>query len=97
MRHAVSEIRAEKLAQELKDLRRRGDDELRERWRCTEGSHPANHRPLLIAVVGYRMQENALGGLRPSARRHLMRVAGNALDGRQVRFIRTSVRNRELC
>jgi hypothetical protein len=41
MRHAVSEIRAEKLAQELKDLRRRGDDELRERWRCTEGSHPA--------------------------------------------------------
>ena len=30
------------------------------------------------------MQENALGGLRPSARRHLMLVAGNALDGRQV-------------
>jgi hypothetical protein len=50
------------------------------------GTQPPSkiHRLLLIAAVGYRMQENALGGLRPSARRHLMRVAGNAPDGRQV-------------
>ena len=30
------------------------------------------------------MQENALGGLKPSVRRHLMRVARNAADGRQA-------------
>jgi hypothetical protein len=30
------------------------------------------------------MQENALGGLKPSAHRHLMRVAGNAADGRRA-------------
>jgi hypothetical protein len=30
------------------------------------------------------MQENAVGGLRPSARRHLLRIARNAADGRQA-------------
>ena len=86
MRHGVSEIQAERLGQDLKDLAMRSDDELRKRWRCLYGgTQPPRriHRSLLIAAVGYRMQENALGGFKPSARRHLMRVAGNAEDGRQ--------------
>jgi DUF2924 family protein len=86
MRHGVSEVQAEKLAQELRDLRTRGDDELKERWRNLYGTEPPRkiHRSLLIPAIAYRMQENALGALRPSARRHLMRVAGNAPDGRQA-------------
>ena len=86
MRHGVSEIQAERLGQDLKDLAMRSDDELKERWRCLYGgTQPPRkiHRSLVIAAVGYRMQENALGGLEPSARRHLMRVAGNAEDGGQ--------------
>ena len=33
MRHGVSEVQAEKLAQDLKDPGTRGDDELKGRWR----------------------------------------------------------------
>jgi Protein of unknown function (DUF2924) len=85
MRHGVLEVKAEKLAQELKDLGTRGDDELKERWRKLYETEPPRkiHRSLLLAAIAYRMQENALGRLKPSARRHLMRVAGNAEDGRQ--------------
>jgi hypothetical protein len=86
MRHGVSEVQAEKLAQVLKDLETRGDDELRQRWRNLYRTEPPRkiHRSLLIPAIAYRMQENALGALKPSARRHLMRVAGNAPDGRQA-------------
>jgi hypothetical protein len=86
MRHRVSEVQAEKLAQDLKDLGTRGDDELKERWRKLYGTEPPRkiHRSLLIAAIAYRMQENALGALKPAVRRHLMRVAGNAPDGRQA-------------
>ena len=64
MRHGVSEVQAERLAQDLKDLGTRGDDELKERWRNLYGTEPPGkiHRSLLIAAIAYRMQENALGG-----------------------------------
>src|SRR6266849_56981 len=86
MTHGLPKTGPEKLAQDLKDLGTRGDDELKERWRSWYGTEPPRkiHRSLLIPAIAYRMQENALGGLRPAARRHLMRVAGNAADGRQA-------------
>src|SRR5271170_496505 len=86
MRHRVSEVQAEKLAQDLKDLGTRSDDELKERWRNLYGTKPPRkiHRSLLIPAIAYRMQENALGALKPSARRHLVRVASNAADGPQA-------------
>jgi hypothetical protein len=64
----------------------RGDDELKDRWRELYGIEAPRkiHRSLLIPAIAYRMQENALGALKPSARRHLLRVAGNAPDGRQA-------------
>ena len=85
MRHGVSEVQAERLAQDLKELKTRGDDELKERWRNLYGTEPPRkiHRSLLIPAVACRVQENALGALKPSVRRHLMRVASNA-DGRQA-------------
>ena len=79
MKRMVSEVKSEKLAQELEDLETRGDDELKTRWRSLYGTKPPQkiHRSLLIAAVAHRMQENALGALKSSVRRHLMQAANN--------------------
>jgi hypothetical protein len=42
-------------------------------------------RSLLIQGVGYRMQENALGGLKSSTRRLLMRAAETVAGGCDIR------------
>jgi hypothetical protein len=82
----VSNVKSEKLLQELKDLETRGDDELMERRRSLYRTEPPRkiHRSLLIAAIAYRMQENALGALKPAARRHLLRIARNAADARHA-------------
>ena len=79
MKRMVSDVKSEKLAQELKDLETRGDDELKDRWRSLYGTKPPQkiHRSLLIAAVAHRMQENALGALKSSVRRHLVQAANN--------------------
>src|ERR1700738_4353076 len=79
MKRMLSEARSEKLAQELKDLETQGDDELKNRWRSLYGTKPPPkiHRSLLIAAVAHRLQENALGTLKSSVRRHLMQAANN--------------------
>src|ERR1700687_1733354 len=84
MRRMVSDIKSEKLAQELKDLETRGDDELKNRWHSLYGTKPPQkiHRSLLIAAVAHRMQENALGALKSSVRRHLMQAANNPASPR---------------
>src|SRR6202163_3977615 len=79
MKRMVSEVKSEELAQELKDLETRDDDELKNRWRSLYGTKPPRkiHRSLLIAAVAHRMQENALGALKSSVRRHLMQAASS--------------------
>src|SRR5882757_9616307 len=79
MKRMVSDVKSEKLAKELKDLETRGDAELKNRWRTLYGKKPPQkiHRSLLIAAVAHRMQENALGALKSSVRRHLMQAANN--------------------
>ena len=79
MKRMVSNVKSEKLAQELKDLETQGDDELKDRWLGLYGTKPPQkiHRSLLIAAVAHRMQENALGPLKSSVRRHLMQAANN--------------------
>ena len=62
--------------------RRRAEGSLAQPVR--NGAAPQNSPLLLIPAIAYRMQENALGALKPSARRHLMRVARNAADGRKA-------------
>jgi hypothetical protein len=42
------------------------------------------NRPLLIQGIGYRMQENAHGGLRPATHRQLARVTEAAAAGHEV-------------
>jgi hypothetical protein len=84
MKRMVSDVKSEKLAQELKDLETRGDDELMDRWRNLYDTKPPLkiHRSLLIAAVAHRMQENALGALKPSVRRHLIQAANNPATAR---------------
>jgi hypothetical protein len=84
MKRMVSDIKSEKLEQELKDLETRGDDELKNRWRSLYGTKPPQkiHRSLLIAAVAHRIQESALGPLKSSVRRHLMQAADNQATSR---------------
>jgi hypothetical protein len=51
--------------------------ELREEWRCLYKADVSPHlsRELLIRAVAYRMQEVALGGLRPEPQRQLRQIA----------------------
>ena len=80
----VSNVKLEKLAPELKDLETRGDDELKDHWRSLYGTNPPQkiHRSLLIAAVAHRIQENALGALKPSVHRHLMQAANDTATSR---------------
>ena len=41
MKRMVSDVRSEKLAQELTDLETRGDDKLKGRWRSLYGTGPS--------------------------------------------------------
>src|ERR1700722_10245757 len=79
MKRLVSNVKSEKLEQELKDQEARDDDQLKDRWRGLYGTMPPPkiHRSLLIAAVAHRMQEKALGALKSSVRRHLMQAANN--------------------
>src|SRR3979490_1949842 len=79
MKRMVLNVKAEKLAQELKDLEAQTEDELKDRWRRLYGPRPPHkiHRSLLIAAVAHRMQEKALGALKSSVRRHLIQAANN--------------------
>ena len=51
--------------------------ELRQQWRCLYKIQAPRHlsRELLVRAVAYRMQELALGGLRPEPQRQLLRIA----------------------
>ena len=51
--------------------------ELRQRWRGLFKTQAPRHfsRELLVRAVAHRMQELALGGLRPEPRRQLLRIA----------------------
>src|SRR5258708_39585015 len=99
MKRMVSEVKSKELAQELKDLETRGDDELKNRWRSLYGTKPPRkiHRSLLIAAVAHRMQENALGALKSSVRRHLMQAANNPAAPDPHRATRTYVLESEPC
>jgi Protein of unknown function (DUF2924) len=84
MKRVASNVKSEKLEQELKDLETRDDDQLKDLCRTLYGTKPPQkiHRSLLIAAVAHRMQENALSVLKPSVRRHLTQVANDTATSR---------------
>jgi hypothetical protein len=77
-------INPEKLAGDLAALSELDFDALKDRWRGLYGSEPpsAIWRSLLLRAVAYKLQERALGGLKPATRRWLIRAADNIAAGR---------------
>ena len=68
------------LAREISGLSESTPAELKSRWRALYGTEPPRRisRDLLIRALAYRMQELALGGLKPATRRLLAKVAADA-------------------
>ena len=62
--------------------------ELRQQWRALYKSEASPHlsRELLVRAVAYRMQEIALGGLRPGQQRQLRQFAGQLKENREERI-----------
>jgi hypothetical protein len=50
---------------------------LRQRWKALFGADPSPHfgRSVLVRAISYRIQETALGGLKPATQRLLDRIA----------------------
>jgi hypothetical protein len=67
----------ETISQEIKNLRDQDIATLRRNWTALFGADPPIwiSRQLLIQALGYRLQERALGGLKTSIRRKLVRLA----------------------
>src|SRR5271167_130814 len=85
MKHKVSST-SSALAHELAALRQATPADLKERWRalyCTEPPRRIS-RDLLVRALAYRIQEKALGGLKPSTRRLLAKVAAHASADRPI-------------
>jgi hypothetical protein len=71
------------VAAEIAGLSKAGIKDLRQRWKELYGKAPSGQigRPFLIRALAYRLQERAFGGLKPSTRRLLARVAEEAAAG----------------
>jgi hypothetical protein len=84
MKRSRSDTEPEGLSGQLASLRTLGPEPLKARWRALYGTEPPPRisEDLLRRAVAYRLQERALGGLKPSTRQLLQRVAD---DGRSRR------------
>src|SRR3984893_18592324 len=71
------------LAEEIAVLSNAGIATLRERWKNLYGKQPPGGlgRSFLIRAIAYRLQEQTCGGLKPSTRRLLARVAAETAGG----------------
>ena len=65
-----------------------GLGELRQQWRALYKADASPHlsRELLLRAVAYRMQEVALGGLRPERQRQLRHFAHQLKESREGRI-----------
>lgn len=75
-----------RLASELTGLPGLDRTALVEQWRRLYETEPPDHisRSLLIQAIAYRLQEQALGGLKPSTRRILEKAVEDVKAGRQI-------------
>src|SRR5882672_10774868 len=74
------------LVREIEELQEATSANLKERWRALYRSEPPRRisRDLLIRALAYRIQEKALGGLKPATRRLLTKVAADASARRPI-------------
>jgi len=75
------------IPQRLAKLKSASFSQLRQQWRTLYGWEPPQRisRELLTRAVAYRIQEQVYGGLKPSTRRLLLRLANEARSGRPLR------------
>ena len=68
------------LSREIATLSDLTIEELKEHWRSSYDSAPPGRcsKKLLVSAIAYRMQERALGGLKPSLLRQLERASDDA-------------------
>jgi Protein of unknown function (DUF2924) len=88
MSRSFSEHEREELAGAIAALQTLDVEQLRARWRTLyETAAPSRlSRDLLIGAVAYRLQERALGGLKPTTRRLFQRVAADAHARRPLKL-----------
>jgi len=88
MRHKVCSS-SSALAHEIAALRRATAADLKERWRVLYSTEPPRRisRDLLMRALAYRIQEKALGGLKPSTRRLLAKVEADASARRSLQVV----------
>jgi Protein of unknown function (DUF2924) len=84
----------QKLALQLEQLHELNSDQLREQWQAVYGADPPPklRSSLLIQAIAYRLQEKALGGLKPATLRLLERVADDAAARRRLSITPEKVR-----
>jgi hypothetical protein len=88
MSRSLSEREREKLTDEIAALQSLDVKELKARWRTLYQTEAPTRfsRDLLIRAVAYRLQERALGGLKPATRRLLQRVVADAHARRPLKL-----------
>ena len=88
MKELESTSEAEKLHREIARLNNLSIQELRQKWCSLYGTNPHQRckRKILTAAIAYRMQERVFGGLKPSVRRVLERVAEDSGNSKPLRF-----------
>ena len=74
------------LVREIEELQKSTSSNLKQRWTALYGTAAPRRisRDLLIRALAYRIQEKALGGLKPSTRRLLAKVATDASARRSI-------------
>ena len=83
-----------RLTQELKALPRRTTRLLRERWHELIGTAPPGRlsRDLMMRVIADKLQEAALGGLPPAAKRRLAALARSTENGAETAVVTPMLR-----
>ncbi|MGB0061851.1 DUF2924 domain-containing protein [Candidatus Binatus sp.] len=77
----------ETISLRLASLKSSSIAELKQQWQALYHSSPPHRisRELLTRAVAYRIQEQVYGGLKPSTRRLLIRLARDARSGRSLK------------
>ena len=91
MKGKVSAADAKTLADEIAELRNANLNDLKSRWLSLYSAAAPTRirRDLLIRALAYRIQEQVLGGLKPSTRRLLTKVAADASAHRSIQVALT--------
>src|SRR5258708_27968966 len=86
MKSKFSSSNPETLTREIAALTGATRADLTSRWRVLYDTEPPRRisRELLRRAIAYRLQELALGGLKPATRRLLTRVAADVLARRPI-------------